>query len=47
RASVDQIRKVAKARGMKTLLQSGWEKVKLGLTSPQEVLRVTTYEETE
>ena len=41
RASASQIRKEAVSKGMKTLRQDGWEKVKRGLTTTREVLRVT------
>ncbi|MBF0532557.1 MAG: type II/IV secretion system protein [Candidatus Omnitrophica bacterium] len=41
RASAERIRDAAIERGMKTLLHSGWEKVKSGLTTPSEILRVT------
>ncbi|MBI5150018.1 MAG: Flp pilus assembly complex ATPase component TadA [Candidatus Omnitrophica bacterium] len=44
RAGAGEIRKKAVARGMRTLRQAGWEKVKNGLTTPQEVLRVTQEE---
>lgn len=40
-----QIKNKAIELGMKTLRQSGWEKIKLGLTSPSEVIRVTQEEE--
>jgi type II secretion system protein E len=41
RASADQIRKKAVSLGMRTLRADGWEKVQRGLTTPEEVLRVT------
>ena len=41
RAGSGDIKKRAIQRGMRTLNHNGWEKVKLGLTTPQEVLRVT------
>jgi type IV pilus assembly protein PilB len=41
RASADEIAAVAVAKGMKRLREDGREKVLLGLTSPEEVLRVT------
>ena len=41
RATAGDIKKRAVRRGMRTLNHNGWEKVKLGLTTPQEVLRVT------
>ena len=40
RASVNDIRDLAARRGMKTLKANGWEKVRDGLTSSEEVLRV-------
>jgi type IV pilus assembly protein PilB len=42
--SADQIRKMALKLGMKTLREDGVEKVRSGLTTPEEVLRVTTEE---
>ncbi len=45
RASASEIKQKACALGMKTLNQSGWEKVKLGLTTAQEIIRVTQEEE--
>jgi type IV pilus assembly protein PilB len=41
RASADQIRNVAIAQGMRLLRDDGLEKVRLGVTSIQEVSRVT------
>ena len=40
RASSDKIKKKAVALGMRTLAQDGWVKIKRGLTTPAEVLRV-------
>ncbi|PZF62229.1 type II secretion system protein GspE [Curtobacterium sp. MCBD17_034] len=40
RSSSVEISRVAQAQGMLTLRQDGWEKVKLGLTSVEEILRV-------
>jgi type II secretory ATPase GspE/PulE/Tfp pilus assembly ATPase PilB-like protein len=40
RATAAAIKSCAVSFGMKTMLEHGWEKVKLGLTSPSEVLRV-------
>ena len=40
RASSAEISRVAQDQGMLTLRQDGWEKVKLGLTSVDEILRV-------
>ena len=45
RASSDQIRQLALSRGMRTLRRCGWEKIYAGLTTPEEVLRVTMKEE--
>jgi type IV-A pilus assembly ATPase PilB len=44
KASSDQIRQAAISSGMKTLRQAGWEKVKGGITTLEEVLRVTQEE---
>ena len=41
RASADQIRRVAIEQGMRTLQQDGLDKVRMGITSIQEVARVT------
>jgi type IV pilus assembly protein PilB len=40
RASSAEIGRVAQQQGMLTLRQDGWEKVKLGMTSIDEILRV-------
>jgi hypothetical protein len=40
-----QIKKTAISRGMRTLAQDGWHKTILGLTTPEEVMRVTSAEE--
>ena len=40
------IKQKAVSLGMKVLRQSGWEKIKLGITTIEEVLRVTQEEET-
>jgi type II secretion system protein E len=45
RAPANQIKKQAISEGMHTLRQDGWEKVKRGLTTPAEVLRVTQQEQ--
>lgn len=47
RASSDQIKKKALSLGMRTLRQDGWEKIKLGITTPEEVIRVTQQDEPE
>ncbi len=44
RAPANLIQEKAVAQGMKTLRRSGWEKVSRGLTTPEEVLRVTLRE---
>jgi len=40
RVASDDIMRLARSEGMKTLLEDGWYKVGLGLTSIQEILRV-------
>ena len=40
-ASADEIQAEAVKMGMRTLREDGWEKVRRGLTTPDEVLRVT------
>jgi len=45
RASLDALRAVAKARGMSTLRDDGMAKVGLGITTVEEVLRVTSDED--
>ncbi|MFA5059234.1 MAG: ATPase, T2SS/T4P/T4SS family [Candidatus Omnitrophota bacterium] len=44
RATASQIKAKAIAAGMRTLRQDGWEKVKKGVTTPSEVIRVTQEE---
>jgi len=39
--SADEIREVARRHGMRTLAEDGWRLVRLGETTPEEVLRVT------
>ena len=41
RKSADVIKKLAMEHGMRTLRQDGWEKIKMGITTPAEVMRVT------
>ena len=41
RASSQEIARAAQHEGMRTLRQDGWQKVVQGLTTPQEVLRVS------
>ncbi|HRT08773.1 MAG TPA: GspE/PulE family protein [Candidatus Paceibacterota bacterium] len=45
RASSDVIREAARRAGMKTLAEDGWRLVRLGLTTVEEVLSVTTAKE--
>lgn len=45
RASATQIKKRAKELGFKTLWECGLEKIKQGITTPEEVLRVTEWKE--
>jgi type II secretory ATPase GspE/PulE/Tfp pilus assembly ATPase PilB-like protein len=44
-ASSDQIRDAARRAGMKTLAEDGWRLVRLGVTTVEEVLSVTTAKE--
>jgi hypothetical protein len=44
-ASTDQIRDAARKAGMKTLAEDGWRIVRLGITTVEEVLSVTTAKE--
>ncbi len=41
RVSADQIKEKALSFGMRTLRDDGWTKIKMGLTTPEEVLRVS------
>ena len=45
KASSDAIERKAREMGIKSLTQSGWEKVFSGVTTPEEVRRVTQIEE--
>ena len=45
RASASQIKRLAMSRGMHTLLQDGWRKIIAGITTPQEVMKVTSSED--
>jgi general secretion pathway protein E len=47
RKSADVIKEAAIKRGMRTLRQDGWEKIKKGITTPAEVIRVTEAQEIE
>jgi type II secretory ATPase GspE/PulE/Tfp pilus assembly ATPase PilB-like protein len=44
-ASTDQIREAARKQGMKMLAEDGWRLVRLGITTVEEVLSVTTAKE--
>jgi general secretion pathway protein E/type IV pilus assembly protein PilB len=44
-ASTDQIRDAARRQGMKTLAEDGWRLVRIGITTVDEVLSVTTAKE--
>ena len=44
-ASSDQIRDAARKAGMRTLAEDGWRLVRMGITTVQEVLSVTTAKE--
>ena len=46
-APLDEIRAAAKAQGMVPLRAAGWEKVCAGVTTVEELLRVTRDESTE
>jgi len=45
KATASQIRKKAQELGLKTLMDAGIEKVKAGLTTPEEILRIAEIEE--
>ena len=45
KSSAAQIKKKARQLGFRTLLESGLEKIKLGITTPEEVMRVAELEE--
>ena len=40
-ADAGELTETARGQGMRTLAEDGWEKVQTGVTSPEEVLRVT------
>jgi type II secretory ATPase GspE/PulE/Tfp pilus assembly ATPase PilB-like protein len=44
-ASSDQIRDAARRSGMRTLAEDGWRLVRIGVTTVEEVLSVTTAKE--
>ncbi|MFH0877355.1 MAG: ATPase, T2SS/T4P/T4SS family [Candidatus Omnitrophota bacterium] len=41
KASASQIKKKAVELGLRTLMREGWDKIREGLTTPEEVMRVT------
>lgn len=41
RSSISEVRKAARASGMRTLLEDGKEKIKNGITTPDELIRIT------
>lgn len=45
KASSDQLERIAISRNMHTLREDGWQKTILGITTPEEVMRVTSAEE--
>lgn len=45
KASSGQIKKIAISKGMQTLRQDGWRKTIAGLTTPEEIINVTSAEE--
>ena len=42
--SQEKAKEKALKQGMRTLRQDGWEKIKMGITTPSEVIRVTEAE---
>lgn len=45
KSASNRIKNLAVSKGMRTLRQDGWQKVIAGLTTPEEVMRVTSIEE--
>lgn len=45
KGTTGQIKNIALSKGMRTLRQDGWQKVIAGLTTPEEVMKVTSAEE--
>ncbi|MCX5703555.1 MAG: ATPase, T2SS/T4P/T4SS family, partial [Candidatus Omnitrophica bacterium] len=45
KAPSNQIKRMAVSKGMRTLRQDGWQKTISGLTTPEEVMKVTSVEE--
>ena len=41
RVSTSRLRQVALKKGMKTLREDGWRRVRGGITTPEEISRVT------
>ncbi len=41
RASAEEITRIARGQGMATLREDGWAKVRTGVTSIEEILRVS------
>jgi type II secretory ATPase GspE/PulE/Tfp pilus assembly ATPase PilB-like protein len=46
-SSSDQLRDAARRDGMRTLAEDGWRLVRMGITTVEEVLSVTTAKEVE
>jgi type IV pilus assembly protein PilB len=44
KAPTTELRKAAKASGMRTLMQDGLHKIFKGITTPEEVVRITQTE---
>ena len=44
-SSASELRNVALGEGMRTIRQDGWEKIRMGVTTVDEVMRVTMEEE--
>ncbi len=45
KAPASQLKRVALSHGMRTLRQDGWQKVLAGISTPEEVMKVTSVEE--
>jgi Tfp pilus assembly pilus retraction ATPase PilT len=45
KSASNRLKNLAVSKGMRTLRQDGWQKVITGLTTPEEVMRVTSIEE--
>ena len=46
KSTTQEIREIARKKGMTTLREDGWKKVAEGITTVEEVLRVTISEQT-